>query len=194
VRKILILLVSMLLILPACGKKSRYTSVSNDMGKLLANLQEREKIMDNYLQKRKKPEGACSASLNLDALKERDKKIRATLDALKPKDMPMKKETSQSHIDPATQQPVLETTEVVDWGKVTGNEQKIWGNLNTAALSLSTATGMLAVGCQCVDSNDPNNIQCTLVGFQFDNGRFSLNLDSVQSIYLKTSQELIGQL
>jgi hypothetical protein len=184
----------MLLILPGCGKKSKYNAVIGDMGKLLTDLQEREKTMDDYLQKRKKPEGTCSAAVQLDQLKAREKNIHDALVALKPKDMPTKKETSQSHLDPTTKLPVLETTEVVDWGKVAGNEQKIWGNLNTAELSLATAAGMLGVGCQCIDGNDDKSIQCTLVGFQFDNGRFSLNLDSVQSIYLKTSKELIGQL
>ena len=185
----------MLLILPGCGKKSKYNAVIGDMGKLLTDLQEREKTMDDYLQKRKKPDSACPGAIQLETLTEREKKIKAALDAIRPKDMPMKKETSQSHVDPTTQKPVFETTEVVDWGKVAGNEQKIWANLNTAEYSLVTAAGMLAVGCQCIDGNDDKSIQCTLAGFQMDdNGRFSLNLDSVQSIYLKTSRELIAQL
>lgn len=180
------------------GTKGKYEAIIKRMEKLSLSLQSREKNLNDFLLQGVTPQGSCEAVIGLSDLKTELDGIKKDLDAVMPKDMPMRDDKEVSGVSDDSgkpQRPVVETIKVVDLGKVTGTEQNLWATLYTAHLSLATATGAIAVGCQCVDGGDKNSIQCSLAAAQInDNSRFSLDLDSLRIMYLDPAREMIGKL
>lgn len=191
------ILVGVLFITLICGcgsQKSKYQNITKDIEQLIADLETCEKRMDDLLIKGEKASSSCQDELKIASLKEREQKIRKALDEIMPKDMPFTKITEQESVDPNTGIPVVQSVKVVDIGKITGTEQNLWYVLNSAELSVASAVKMLSVGCQCIDGEDKNSVQCVMASAQMDeNGRFSLGLASAKS-YIAEAKDFIKKL
>jgi len=106
--------------------------------------------------------------------------------------MPMESSRIQTGMDPVTDQPTLETSTTVDWGKVTGEAQKAWANLHTAYNSLATAVNTAEVACKCLESNDKTSLSCGIVSFQLQPGKLNLDLDSTEQAYISPTREILS--
>lgn len=194
-KKFLVGVLFLTLICGGCGsQKSKYQNITKDIEQLIADLESYEKRMDDLLIKGEKTSSSCQDELKIASLKEREQKIRKALDEIMPKDMPFTKITEQESLDPNTGIPAVHSVKVVDIGKITGTEQNLWYVLNSAELSVASAVKMLSVGCQCIDGEDKNSVQCVMASAQMDeNGRFSLGLASAKS-YIAEAKDFIKKL
>ena len=188
-------MVIMLVSVNCHGGKGKYKSVFGDMEKILTELQAVEKNLGSKLvgmQSKATENKNCRDAAGLAAVEEKLAKIRHELDRLKPADMPMSTNTVQTGLDPATQQPVLETTTTVDWGKVTGDDQKIWAYLHASHTALAAAFKTADVACQCIESGDKNGLFCNIIFVQMPDGRLNFDLASVEKAYFMPVRDIIG--
>jgi hypothetical protein len=174
------------------GGKGKYKSVLGDMEKVLTELQTTEKTLSSKLIAVGSGNKNCSETAGLATIDEKLVKIRQELDRLKPADMPMVTNTVQTGLDPATQQPVLETNTTVDWGKITGDDQKIWAYLHTSHTALAAALKTAEVACQCIESGDKNGLFCNIIFIQMPDGRLNLDLASVEKAYFMPVRDIMG--
>jgi len=197
-RRFVLFFVVLLILGVACDKEARikgqYKSVLKNMEGVLSDLKGAEGSLGEMMLGKTMfgAEGkSCADVAGLGALDKKLADARADLDRLKPADMPMITETEKAGIDPTTKQPTLETTTTVDWGKVTGSDQKIWANLQTLHTGLAASLQTAEVMCQCIESGDKESLPCSIISIQMPEGRVSLDLETIERAYLAPVKELI---
>jgi len=175
------------------GPDGKCKSILDDMEDVVTRLREVEKASGRMLARRgSMNKEVCREKLGLEKLQYELKKIRKRLDKIMPEDMPMESNTIQAGVDPVTGHPRLETSVIVDWGKVTGKSQEIWANLHTAYNSLAAAVNTAEVACKCMESEDKKSLSCGIVSFQLEPDRLNLELDSTEEVYLAPVREIIS--
>jgi len=174
--------------------KNRFKGVFKDMEGVFAELQDVEKNLDKKIAGMQSGGATknCGDSAGLAAIETKLAKIRKELDKLKPADMPMISNTIQTGLDPATQQPLLETNTTVDWGKVTGEDQIIWANLHMAHTGLAAALKTAEVACQCVDSGDKNGLYCNVISIQMPDGKLNFDMQSINKVYFTPVRDIFA--
>jgi len=174
--------------------KNRCKGVFKDMEGVFAELQDVEKNLDKKIAEMQA--GAevknCRDSAGLASIETKLAKIRKELDKLKPTDMPMSTSTIQTGLDPATQQPLLESNTTVDWGKVTGDDQIIWANLHMAHTGLAAALKTAEVACQCIESGDKNGLYCNVISIQMPDGKLNFDMESVNKAYFAPIRDIMA--
>ncbi|GEM_PF-2707923 len=176
------------------GSIAKYKGPLKDMEAVFSGLQEAEQSLGKmYLgELRLGVEGkSCGDIAGLEKLEKDLLDVRADLDRLKPSDMPMNTSTIQTGIDPATSQPILETTTTIDWGKVTGDSQKMWAYLHAFHTGLAAALKTAEVACQCIESGDKKSLACNIISVQISGARLNLDLESTKTSYLIPAKEMI---
>jgi len=174
--------------------KGRFKPVLKDAEEVLSDLKSAEDTL-NKLLLNQSVEGAegktCAGLIELDALNLKLDAVRKKIDELKPDDMPMTSEILQTGLDPNTGQPILETTYVIDWGKVTGDEQRIWANMHNLHSALFTSLKAAEVACQCIESNDKKSLFCNIIAMQMPEGKLSLEIESIEKVQIVPIHELL---
>lgn len=199
-KSIFLLTLSLALIIVACpGNKDpreKYKPALKSVDALVADLKVTEGNLNTVLAGASVPGKEGKSCDEVAGISDLDKKItalKAQLDKLKPKDMPMVTETVQSGIDPNTQQPTFENTTVIDWGKVTGDDQTIWGSMHTIATVLTGSVKTAEVACQCIAGNDKESVYCQIIGLQMAGGKLNLELESTEKAHIAPVRELLAK-